>query len=1069
MRESARAKAFGCTIAWRVELQRPMNPLESESLLYRVGNIEIDARTSTVRRAGRELSLQPKVFGVLQYLLENRDRVISKGELLQAIWQGETVHESTVPWSIGHVRDALGQRRGARQPIETVHKRGYRFAARVEVVAAQQPARAALTALAPARANSTQAPFVGRGAVLSRLGKLLADTASGQGRLCIVQGVPGIGKTRVTQELARDAEQLGFQVHTGRLMPDGGSPSFWPWIQILRDMRAQRADAAEPLDPLIHALEAIGQVGHLRPGDGARKLLDGAASKVHDERAARFWLIDNISRFLLGYGSETAPMLLCIDDIHWADDGTLSMLNFLAPELSNSRVLVVVTERAQGKPPWPSKLARVLLDADRLELSALSSEDVREYISLRASVPSVPGKLAKAVHAATTGNPLLVQETVRELIRQHGSQRLLELDPSLVKLPASAKEVLGIGLRALDGATRAVLDHASVLGGSFALPTLQALCALPPDALLVRLEPAERSGLLVRETPQRYRFSHALLQELIYEQLPAAQRALWHLMAAKALEGLSRAEPHYAEVAHHYYRSLPAGAHAQAETAALTAARAAEQMLEYADAARYYRWALEAQTHNPELTPRDRADLLFMTGRAQRFAGQAEACRTTLERMFEIARQHGFTDLLLRGARVLRPTFAISVLPDPVVRAALDDAIKLLDARKPQGDEPADPKLAQQQVMALSHLACIPPYSSDLHTSKRLTDRALKKARDLGQHAPLLEALRARLYSLSGPDDTELLLQVADEMLELERGRPTHMTLEAHSARCGALIYRGEQAAADQALAAFGRVTQELQLPEAAWYYERQRAQGCVLRGDYDSGLAAIAELNASSRRIGLGYGEEFLAALQRRVRHDIRRVPDSLLPLEERSLVAQGLMDFIPNIRALRARFAAEAGELSAAQSAVDWLASQGFESIPREISYLNTLVNLAMAVTRLADLERAEQLYTTLSPYAQHNTPDGYLFDEGSVSHYLALLADTLGWHERVEAHFRTAIVMNRDMGRRPQLARTYYDFAVWAAEQDRNGASALAQSLAHEASILAESIGMQWLAQLARSLMT
>jgi tetratricopeptide (TPR) repeat protein len=184
---------------------------------------------------------------------------------------------------------------------------------------------------------------------------------------------------------------------------------------------------------------------------------------------------------------------------------------------------------------------------------------------------------------------------------------------------------------------------------------------------------------------------------------------------------------------------------------------------------------------------------------------------------------------------------------------------------------------------------------------------------------------------------------------------------------------------------------------------------------------------------------------------------------------LALGLLDFIPNMRAQKARFAADNNELAAAQSAVDWLASQGFERIPKEISYLNSLVNLAIAVVKLGDLERAEQLYTLLTPYAHLNTPDGYLFDEGSVSHYLALLAATLGWHERVEAHFRAALVLNRDMGRRPQLARTYYDFAVWTAEQDHHGASAQAQSLAREASVHAEAIGMTWLAQLARGFMT
>jgi hypothetical protein len=493
--------------------------------------------------------------------------------------------------------------------------------------------------------------------------------------------------------------------------------------------------------------------------------------------------------------------------------------------------------------------------------------------------------------------------------------------------------------------------------------------------------------------------------------------------------------------------------------------------LEHAEAARFYEWALEAQSLEPELTPRARAELLFVTGRAQRFAGSAERCRNTLERMFELARQHGWSDLLLRGARVLRPTFAISVLPDPLVRAALDDVIQLLDKAEAAADSaaPAHPQLARQRVLALSQLSCIPPYSSDLKQSKQLSEQALSLARSLGQTSALLESLRACLYSLSGPDDIDALLRVADEMLELERDRPSYMTLEAHSARAGALIYRGEQAAADQALAAFGRLAEELQLPEAAWYYGRQRAQGCILRGDFDSGIAAIAELSVRGRRLGLGYGQEFLAALQRRVRHDFHAVADPALQLEEHSLHSLGLLDFIPNMRAQKARFAAESGELASAQTAVDWLASQGFEKIPKEISYLNSLVNIAIAVTKLGDLERAEQLYTLLSPYAQFNTPDAYLCDEGSVSHYLALLAATLGWHERVEAHFRSALVLNRDLGRRPQLARTYYDFAVWTAEQDHSGASAQAQSLAREASLHAEAIGMQWLAQLARGLMT
>ena len=1048
-----------------------MNPLESRALRYKVGNIEIDAGTSTVRRAGRELALQPKVFGVLQYLLENRDRVISKNELLHAIWQGEEVHESTVPWSIGHVRDALGQRRGARLPIETVHRRGYRFAASVEVI---KPALAVTEATPPPVVLPMQAPFVGRARVMAQLEALLDNTSTDQGRLCIVQGVAGIGKSRVALELSQRASRLGFQVYNGRSLPDGGSPSFWPWIQILRAMQRQ-PQLSEAIE-LRTALEDLAQP-KVRPEN------DADLASPRDERAARFWLLDSIVHFLIGPASRSAPVLLCLDDVQWADDGTLSLLSQLAPELAQGRVLVLLTERLQSGQARAAKLARLALEADRFELGALSADEVCAFIARSADLASAPSALARAVHAATSGTPLFVQETVRELLRQHGPARLPQLDPALVKLPASTKDLLRAGVNALEAPARDVLQHAAVVGSSFELPVLQALCGLDTLALLAHLEAAQRASVVIAETPQRYRFSHALLQEVIYEELPSALRATWHLKAAETLEALTKAEPRYAEIALHYYRALPTGVaststssevqevHARAASAALAAARAAEQVLEHAEAARFFEWALEAQALDPQLSPRARAELLFVTGRAQRYAGSAERCRATLERMFELARQHGFRDLLLRGARVLRPTFAISVLPDPLVRAALDDVVQLLDTARldPTQAQQSDGKLARQRVLALSHQACIPPYSSDLAQSKQLSEQALELARSLGQSAGLLEALRARLYSLSGPDDTAALLSVVDEMLELERDRPSYMTLEAYSARCGALIYLGEQAAADQALAAFGRVADELQLPEAAWYYGRQRAQGCVLRGDFDSGIAAIADLNVRSRRLGLGYGQEFLAALQRRVRQDCQVAPDPSLQLEQHSMLALGLLDFIPNMRAQKARFAAESGELATAQSAVDWLASQGFDKIPKEISYLNSLVNLAIAVTKLGDLERAEQLYTLLTPYAQFNTPDGYLFDEGSVSHYLALLAATLGWHERVEAHFRAAIIHNRDMGRRPQLARTYYDFAVWTAEQDHQAASAQAQSLAREASVHAEAIGMQWLAQLARALMT
>ena len=1036
-----------------VELQPPANPLESCALRYRVGNIEIDAGTSTVRRSGRELALQPKIFGVLRYLLENRHRVISKDELLVAVWQGESVHESTVPWSISHVRDALGQRRGSRLPIETVHRRGYRFAADVEVMTSLSAALSGRTPHDGSGAERRDArPYVGQGPLLAQLSSYVDAARAGQGRLCVLSGEAGIGKTRTAQELVRIARSQGMFTFGGRCLPESGGPSYWPWIQILRDMTQVPALAAGA-HALLTELERLGKQQVALPGSETDSCAD---------HAQRFWLADDITRFLAGTAAEHGPLCLYLDDLHAADAGSLALLGFLVPELAHRPILVLATNRSQSSPHVSllgTPLARLLATADRVEVPSLGIPEVAQYIALVSGMPGAPEALVRAVYLATSGVPLFVQECVRELIRRHGAAALPTLDPAAVRLPESAREVLRASLQALHQETRVLLSAASVLGSSFELPLLSAITGLPMSALLLQLQAAERAGFLTSESPQRMRFSHALLQALLYDELPSADRVHLHRKAAETLEAAVWVEPRAAEIALHYYRALPAGTHASAAAAARNAARAAESVLDYGRASHFYDWALEADSRSSGSDARARAELLLAAGRAQRLAGRARQSQATLQRLFELAREHRFADLLLSGARVLRPSFAVAVLPDPPVRNALEDVLRMVEAN-------ATDAARAWRVLALSHLACIPPHSFDIQKCKQLTEQALALARELGQVAPLLEALRARLYALSGPEDTEALLLTADEMLRLDREHPSIMSLEAFGARAGALSYRGDVAGAEQALAAFGRTAHDLKLLEAIWYYDRQRAQRLLLQGDYTAASANMRELHARSRQLGLGYGSDFLAPLERRVQNDLQKLNE---PQLRESALAQGLYDVIPYMRAQRARFAAERGDLAAAKSSVDWLASQGFENLPREVAYLNTLANLAVAVTKLGDLERAEQLYTLLSPHALMNTPDGYLFDDGAVSRYLALPAATLGWHERVEAHFRAAIVVNRDMGRRPEQARTYYDYAVWISNQDQGGASSQAQSLAREASMLAESVGMQWLAQLARELMT
>jgi DNA-binding winged helix-turn-helix (wHTH) protein len=1005
---------------------------------YRFGEIELDAGAYTLTRSGRALALQPKVFDVLRYLLEHRDRVVSKDELLRELWPGEHVNESAVPWSISHARSALGQRRGQKRPIETVHGRGYRFTAPVQALnSPAAPGTAPQGAISvPASIAPTARPFVGRAAIMRRLEDRLEATREGHGRLCLLCGEPGIGKTRCAEELMARARKIGFRTWVGRATEGVGAPVFWPWIQILREAVREHPELRDAGEPLLSRLVA------LEPKE-APPVQAGAER----ERRDRFWLLDEIAQLLLR-AARKSPILLLIDDLQWADAGSIKLLGFLAPELENARLLIVATERDETSPGGARRLAQLARHAERIDLTRLTAIDVGLYIMELTAGVEPAEQLAQAVYRASTGNPLFVQETLRALIDEHGHSALSTLAATAVTPPDVARDVLRLPLEALDAGMRALLSQASVLGEGFDLALLQAVSGEPMQRLLEMAEAASRSGLITAETPERYRFSHALLRSILYDEMATAERVAVHRRAAEALEALRPVEPRHNEIAYHFYHSLPAGDYGRVATAARRAAEAAEALLAHEDAVAFYEWALEAQALDPSSGPRERATLLLACGSAQRFAGRDSHARATLARLFELARQHGYAELLLRAARVLRPTYAMAAIPDPFVREALEEVLRIA----PEGP-------GEQRIGALSQLACVPPYATDMRRSKELSGRALELARQLGERASLFEALRSRLYSLSGPDDIDALLAVTDEILALERDRAGWMSGEAYGARFAAFVHRGDLVEADGALAALGQTARQLRLPEAIWYHDRLSAQRRARDGDFAAAETACNELRARSQRMGLSYGATFTDIVRGALLFERRGVAAWGEGWDFTALLRGGAAQ-APTQRAHLARSAARVGQLEPAQATLDSMAAHGFELIPKDISYLNTLACLATAAVILDDRPRAERLYELLSPYPEHNTPDGMLFYEGSVSHYLAELAACVGRDDRVAAHFETALVMNQRLGQRPQLARTRLAYARWLGLREGRAERERAKELERAAYETGAELGMEWL---------
>ena len=192
---------------------------------YRFGQFELDAARYELWRAGKLLAVKPKVFELLCYLIEHRDRVVSQRELLDVLWTGQHVGETAVPWTVRQARSILSQKSGQRGPIETVHARGYRWLGAAEVLeSAKSPPTVAPVGL----------PFVGRQLLMAGLDAVVDGVQEGRGGMVLLVGDAGIGKTRCMDELAQAARARGYSVWSGRCMLDAAAPVYTPWIHALR-------------------------------------------------------------------------------------------------------------------------------------------------------------------------------------------------------------------------------------------------------------------------------------------------------------------------------------------------------------------------------------------------------------------------------------------------------------------------------------------------------------------------------------------------------------------------------------------------------------------------------------------------------------------------------------------------------------------------------------------------------------------------------------------------------------------------------------------------------------------
>lgn len=260
---------------------------------------------------------------------------------------------------------------------------------------------------------SAAEPFVGREEELARLKRALQGAVAGTGRMEMLVGEPGIGKTRLTEELAAFAESTGVRVLNGRCYEAGGTPPYWPWIEALRPFIAESTpkELAGYLGeeaPLVAVM--LSDLGRRIPG------LKPYHSPMDDAESARFRLVDAVAVFLRR-ASGRVPLLIVLDDLHWADEGSLRLLVHLGRELKGSRIQVVGTYRdveLQRKHPLSKVLGELVRERlfEKHSLGGLTEGEVESYLA-RTGGGEIPRELAKTIHELSDGNPLFVSQLAR--------------------------------------------------------------------------------------------------------------------------------------------------------------------------------------------------------------------------------------------------------------------------------------------------------------------------------------------------------------------------------------------------------------------------------------------------------------------------------------------------------------------------------------------------------------------------------------------------------------------------------------------------------------------------------
>ncbi len=886
------------------------------------------------------------------------------------------------------------------------------------------------------------AGIVGREAELATIAEVANRVTGGEGReIILVAGEAGLGKTTLVAEAARTAFNAGSIVLFGHSEEELAIP-YGVFAEALAHYVTHAAE-----EQLRAHVEAHGsELARLVPALLSR-IPDLPPSKATDSDTERF-LAFAAAVGLLAQASEQQPVVLVLDDLQWADKGSLLLLRHLAASEQVGRVLILGTYR-DNELSRSSALVDALaalrreVQVVRIELTGLDDAGVVALMEAIAGyrLEDAAFDLAHVVYRETDGNPFFVSEVLRNLtetgaIYQNATGRWVA-DGSLdqVALPDSVREVVGARVGRLGPEAGRVLSTAAVIGRDFDLDVLTLATRITDDQLLDILE-AAAAAALVREPADvsgRYHFAHALIQHTLYEDLGPNRRARVHQQVAEALEDLcgTRPGPRVGELAHHWVNATQPTARTKAVGYLRQAGDSALGALAPADALSHYTQALDlyAQTDDHDHLPVLGLDLAIGLGTAQRQTGDPSYRETLLDAARRAAALDDTDRLVAAALANNRGWFSAAGVIDTERVEVLEVALDRL---------PAD-HIAR--ALVLSTLCSELAYGSPLERRQALADEAVAIAESSGDDALIVRVLNNLFAPLLVPSlHEQSLTRTADGLARAERVGDPVLLFFAVFWRAYVASQASDIDEMDRCLDIIASLAERLDQPMLSWSNTAYRAARALIAGDTDR----AEELATEALEIGtdggqadasLFFGIHLIGVNQRRGTLD-----------QLASLLEQMAADAPTVGRALTAVLAlahAETDRIEDAGRLLEELATTDFE-LPLDNAWLTAVVEYADAAIEVQDPKYARPLFELLVPWADQFATIGMAGAEGPVSHYLGGLATVLGRYGEADSYFAHAAAVNDRAGAKFFAARTDLRWGLMLAKRDAPGDAETARDL-------------------------